>query len=360
MTQTQDRLLLQTLKARASVKSPAQNKQTRPPIWMMRQAGRYLPEYREIRQKAGDFLTLCYTPAYATEVTLQPIRRYGFDGAIIFADILVLPHAMGQHLWFEKGEGPKLQALKKPADIKNLTADIHQTLAPIYQALRQTRTHLPDETTLLGFCGAPWTVACYMLYGQGSKNWAEVRHFAYSDLEGVCAMLDVLAEKSAEYLCHQIEAGADAVKVFDSWAGAVPPALQKALVIEPMLKIARSVKAKHLEVPVILFPRGVGHEALQALAHADGFDALAIDEQTDLAWAVEHIAPYKAIQGNLDNAVLLTTPEIVRHETLKMLNIAGHLPNYVVNLGHGVLPPTPLENVAAFVETVKNWEKPNA
>lgn len=355
MAAAQRRLLLQTLKG-----TKGGNPQKRPPIWMMRQAGRYLPEYREVRAKAGDFLTLCYTPAYAAEVTLQPIHRYGFDGAIIFADILVIPHAMGQKVWFEKGEGPKLDALKSPADIKNLTADIHQTLAPIYESLKQTRAKLPDETTLLGFCGAPWTVACYMLNGQGSKNWAEVRHFAYSEVQGLCAMLDVLAAKSAEYLCRQIDAGADAVKVFDSWAGAVPPALQQALVIEPMLKIARKVKEKHPHVPVILFPRGVGHETLSILAKANGFDALALDEQTDLAWAVEHIAPYKAIQGNMDNAILLTTPEIVRRETLKMLDIAGHLPNYVVNLGHGVLPQTPPENVAAFVQTVQNWRGAHA
>lgn len=343
-----NRLLLQTLKG--------QRTQPRPPIWMMRQAGRYLAEYRETRAKAGDFLSLCYTPDLASEVTLQPIRRYGFDGAIIFADILVIPHAMGQKLWFQQGEGPKLEALAAPEDVVNLNAPIHEKLAPIYQSLSLTRAALPDETTLLGFCGAPWTVACYMLHGQGSKSWAEVRRFAYENPQELRAMLDVLVEKSADYLCHQIEAGADAVKVFDSWAGSVPPALQQLLVVEPMLNIARAVKQKHPETPVILFPRGVGHETLQTLAKSQGFDALAIDEQTDLAWAAQHIAPYKAIQGNMDNAVLLTNPETVKRETTKLLDIAGDLPNYIVNLGHGVLPQTPVENVGMFVQTVQTYQ----
>ena len=350
MTQSSSRLLLQVLQGKGTAPY------NRPPIWMMRQAGRYLKEYREVRAKAGDFLTLCYTPEYAAEVTLQPIRRYNFDGSIIFADILVIPHAMGQKLWFVKGEGPKLEALENPAAIKDLDKDIHEKLSPIYESLKKVRAGLPDETTLIGFCGAPWTVACYMLNGQGSKSWAEVRHHAYSDPQGLRDMLDILVEKSADYLCHQIEAGADVVKVFDSWAGSVPPHLQDLLVIEPMANIARKVKAQHPDVPVILFPRGVGHETLMKLAKTEGFDCLALDEQTDLQWAVENIAPHKAIQGNMDNAVLLTTPEVVRTEVTRILNIAGHLPNFVVNLGHGVLPPTPVENVAAFVETVQNWD----
>ena len=335
-------------------------KAERPPIWMMRQAGRYLPEYREVRKKAGGFLEMCDTPELASEVTCQPIRRYGFDGAIIFADILLLPRALGQNLWFEPGVGPKLDALANPAAIKDLDFDnIHKTLEPVYKALTLTREAIPPETTLLGFCGAPWTVACYMLNGGGSKDWADVRAHAYADPDTMAHMLERLANASADYLAAQVKAGADAVQVFDSWAGAVPPELEQLLIIDPVLKLARAFKAQCPDTPLVLFSKNARTRVLKTLAqnHPDLFACLALDEKKYLGWAVKNLTPHVAIQGNLDNALLLTTPEKITAATKAMLDEAGPSGRYIVNLGHGVLKNTPPENVAAFVDCVKNWKQ---
>ena len=336
----------------------------RPPVWMMRQAGRYLPEYREVRQNAGGFLEMCDTPDLASEVTLQPLRRYALDGAIIFADILLLPRALGQKVWFEPGVGPQLTPLETPQHIRDLNfSDIHQTLDPVYRALQQTRTALSPDTTLLGFCGAPWTVACYMLNGGGAKDWATVRAQAYQNPEAFADMLTLLAEASADYLARQVAAGADAVQVFDSWAGAVPPQLEQLLTIDPALTLARRFKEKCPETPLVLFAKNARTRVLKTFASygltssENLFAALALDEQKKLSWAVKNLSPYVAIQGNLDNALLLTTPEKIRAATKTMLDEAAPCGRYVANLGHGVLQQTPPENVAAFVETVKNWQK---
>lgn len=342
-----------------------------PPAWMMRQAGRYLPEYREVRQKAGGFLEMCDNPALASEVTLQPIRRYGFDGAIIFADILLLPRALGQKVWFEPGVGPKLEPLSSPDAINTMDfSDIHGVLNPVYEALTKTRAVLPDETTLLGFCGAPWTVACYMLNGGGSKDWAGVRAMAYQNPEDFAGMLAKLAVASADYLAKQVQAGADAVQVFDSWAGAVPPELEELLIINPVLELARAFKEKCPGTPLMLFSKNARTRVLKTFAHYGDqnqgdqnqqereklFAVLALDEQKHLGWAVKELSPYVAIQGNLDNAILLTTPEKIRAATKAMLDEAGPCGRYIVNLGHGVIKDTPPENVAAFVETIRNWQ----
>ncbi len=328
-----------------------------PPVWMMRQAGRYLPEYQNTRKQAGGFLDLCYNSELAAEVTLQPIRRFGFDAAIIFADILLLPHAIGQKVWFEPGHGPRLTPLTTPEAILDFADnDIHKQLAPVYKALQLVREQLPNTTTLLGFCGAPWTVACYMLNGEGSKSWAEVRHHAYTNPKAMAQMLDVLASKSVEYLIEQIKAGADAVQIFDSWAGSVPPDLVDLLVIKPLLTITTKLKEQYPDVPIILFPKGVSKETLLKLATSgNSFECLALDEGVNLEWAAENLQPHKVIQGNLDNAILLTTPKIVAEQTNKMLSKIPKKGAYIVNLGHGVLPQTPIENVTTFIETVRDF-----
>lgn len=326
---------------------------------MMRQAGRYLPEYQRVRKKAGGFLEMCDNAQFSTQVTCQPIRRYGFDGAIIFADILLLPRALGQKVWFEPGIGPKLTPLTSPQDFANLnTQALHTNLAPVYKALEETKKQLPPQTTLLGFCGAPWTVACYMLNGGGSKDWATVRAFAYEQPDQMAAMLEGLAKTSADYLAKKVAAGADAVQVFDSWAGAVPPELEELLLVQPVLSLAKHFKAHCPDVPLILFSKNARPEVLKTFAtkHSNLFACLGLDERVDLAWAAKTLAPHVAIQGNLDNALLLTSPDHITSATHKMMDKAAPTGRYIVNLGHGVLPQTPVENVAAFVKAVRNWE----
>ena len=335
-----------------------------PPVWLMRQAGRYLPEYQEIRQEAGGFLEMCDAPDFASEVTLQPLRRYGMDGAIIFADILLLPRALGQKVWFEPGVGPKLTPLAHPQAFNQLEfTKYHQILSPVYQALRQTKEQISPETTLLGFCGAPWTVACYMLNGGGSKDWVNVRAEAYKHPQAFSEMLTRLAHISADYLAGQVKAGADAVQVFDSWAGAVPPHLEELLIYNPVLELARAFKEKCPHTPLVLFSKNASQQRLQAFAQygvkskTPLFAALGLDERVDLAWAVRELSPYVAIQGNLDNALLLTSPEKIREETNKMLEIAAPCGRYIANLGHGVIKETQPENVAVFIQTIRAWQQ---
>ena len=332
----------------------------RPPVWMMRQAGRYLPEYQKVRKEAGDFMTLALTPEMAAEVTLQPIRRFQMDAAILFSDILMIPHGLGQKVWFEAGEGPKLEALKDIGAIRGLNMNtLHDRLAPVYEAVRLIKKDLPQQTSLIGFCGAPWTVACYMLEGGGSKNFTDARRWAYQQPLEMEYLLQTLVSASAAYLCAQIEAGAEAVQIFDSWAGLVPPALIDRLVVRPTLAIAAQVKAVYPHVPIIVFARGVRPDVLRQYTQ-DGkglVDALGLDETQDLHWAHKHVQPHMAIQGNLDNALLLTEPATVTRAVQDMLHTAALKPGYVVNLGHGILPHTPIENVTAYVEAVHNYGK---
>ncbi len=330
----------------------------RPPFWMMRQAGRSLPEYRALRQEAGGFLDLCYNPDFGTEVTLQPLRRFGMDAAILFSDILVIPHALGQELTFEKGEGPKLPPISVE-DIEKLSAqknNIDKKLEPIYQTVRGVKEKLEENQTIIGFCGAPWTVSTYMIEGGSSKNYAKTTSFSLKHQQAYDQLIDLLIETSVHYLSQQIKAGAEAVQIFDSWAAVHSPEQFERCVLKPLLKMAKLLKDKHPEVPIILFPRGIHPHQLEVFAaHNAHFEGLGLDTTIDLAWAHEKLQGKVCIQGNLDPNLLLTTPEIIREKVTKMLEIGHKKPGYIFNLGHGVLPETPMENLEALVETVKNF-----
>ncbi|TWS95959.1 uroporphyrinogen decarboxylase [Reyranella sp. CPCC 100927] len=325
-----------------------------PPIWLMRQAGRYLPEYRATRAAAGSFLDLCYAPDLATEVTLQPIRRFGFDAAIIFSDILVIPQALGRKLWFEEGEGPRLEPLTGPADIAALApAGVEPTLQPVYQAIRQTRAALPAETALIGFCGAPFTLACYMIEGGGSRDFLKVKQWAYGHPDSFRRLIDTLVQACIDHLDLQVQAGCDAVQIFDSWAGILPEEQLFRWSVQPMQAIARGLKARHADVPVIAFPRGVGPAALM-YRRLPEFAALSIDTTIGAHWAAQELQPHVAVQGNLDPAMLIAGGETMVHEVKRILGkLAGG--RHVFNLGHGILPQTPPDNVARLVEIVRDW-----
>ena len=299
-----------------------------PPIWLMRQAGRYLPEYRAVRATTRSFLEFCYTPAKAVEVTLQPIRRFGLDAAIIFSDILVVPDALGQKVWFEEGEGPKLEALTDPAQFDRLSrARLTDFLAPVYQAIREVRAELPRQTALLGFAGAPFTLACYMIEGSGSRDFAKVKAWAYRDPASFGRLIDLLVDAVVDHLCNQIEAGADAVQLFDSWAGVLPEDQLIGWSLEPMVRIAHGVRARHPKTPIIAFPRAVAQE----------------------------LQPHICLQGNLDPIMLVAGGTALEREARRILDKLAHGP-FVFNLGHGVVPQTPPDHVAQLVEIVRTWK----
>lgn len=330
----------------------------RPPFWMMRQAGRSLPEYRALRQEAGGFLDLCYNPDFAAEVTLQPLRRFGMDAAILFSDILVIPQALGQDLTFEKGEGPKLPPISVE-DIP-LFADkipsIDTTLSPIYETVKKVKAALTEEQTLIGFCGAPWTVSTYMIEGGGSKNYAKTTSFSLKHPKEYDQLIDILIQSSVHYLSQQIKAGAEAVQIFDSWASVHSPEQFERLVLKPLLKMAKELKKIHPETPIILFPRGIHpHQLEMFAAHNENFEGLGLDTTIDLAWAHEKLQGKVCIQGNLDPNLLLTTPEIIQQKVKDCLDSCSKKPGYIFNLGHGVLPETPMENLEALVKTVKEY-----
>lgn len=329
-------------------------RQATPPIWLMRQAGRYLPEYRQLRTRAGSFLDLCYSPDFATEVTLQPIRRYGLDAAIIFSDILVVPQALGRKLWFEEGEGPRLEPLAGPADVAALAmAGIEATLQPVYQGIRQTRAALPVQTPLIGFCGAPFTLACYMIEGGGSREFLKVKQWAYGHAESFRRLIEILVQACVDHLDRQVQAGCDAVQIFDSWAGVLPEEQLFRWSVQPMQAIARGLRQRHPDVPVIAFPRGVGPAALM-YRRLPEFAALSIDTMIGAHWAAQELQPHIAVQGNLDPVMLLTGGEAMAHETHRILGkLAGG--RHIFNLGHGVLQQTPPDNVARLVDIVRAW-----
>ena len=326
-----------------------------PPIWLMRQAGRYLPEYRAVRATTKSFLEFCYTPEKAVEVTLQPIRRFGLDAAIIFSDILVIPDALGQKVWFEEGEGPKLEALTDPAQFGKLSrARLPEFLAPVYQALTETRKRLPRETALLGFAGAPFTLACYMIEGQGSRDFAKVKDWAYRWPDSFGVLIELLVDAIVDHIVNQIEAGADAVQIFDSWAGVLPEEQLFRWSFEPMMRIAQGVRLKHPEVPIIAFPRAVGPAALM-YRRPDVFSALSIDTGIGAHWAAQELQPHICVQGNLDPLMLVVGGRAMEHEAKRILDKLGNGP-FIFNLGHGVVPQTPPDNVARLVEIVREWK----
>jgi len=323
-----------------------------PPVWLMRQAGRYLPEYREIRRQAGSFLDLCYNPDLATEVTLQPIRRFGFDGAILFSDILVIPHALGQDVRFAEGEGPRLEPVAALHDLDRLTDVLPlERLAPVFETLSRLKTALPSETTLLGFCGAPWTVASYMIAGKGTPDQAPARVLAYRDPAFMTALIDRLVEASTTYLAAQVEAGAEAVQIFESFGGALPPALFGPLSLDPIGRIVRGLKERRPEAKVIVFVRGGGPN-LARLVDAGIADAIALDWSMDLAAALPMVPRYVATQGNLDPLALMAGGAALDRSVEAVLAAARGRP-HIFNLGHGILPETPIAHVERMVAQVR-------
>lgn len=324
----------------------------RPPLWMMRQAGRYLPEYREIRATAKSFLDFCYTPELAIEATLQPIRRFGFDAAIIFSDILVIPDALGQGVRFVEGEGPRLDALEGVEAVRALPAEIDRTkLEPVYEALRGTRAALPAETTLIGFCGAPWTLATYMIAGRGTPDQAPARSFAYAEPEAFALLIEKLVLACVEHLVAQIGAGAEVVQIFDSWAGPLPEGEFRAWCEKPVGDIIKGVKACHPEVPVIAFPRaisgGFGRFAAEAKPDAIGLDTAARLREARAAFPANVVT-----QGNLDPLVLVAGGAALDRAIDEILD-ATQGARHIFNLGHGILPPTSIAHVERLVEKVR-------
>lgn len=326
-------------------------RQSRPPIWLMRQAGRYLPEYRELRAEKGGFLDLCYDSATAAKVTLQPIERFAFDGAILFSDILVIPHALGQELWFEPGEGPRLAPPLAEADLADLIA-MPERLAPVIETVRQVRAQLPRQTTLLGFAGSPWTVATYMVAGAGSRDQGAARRLAYTQPARFEALIDAIVAMTADYLCAQIEAGVDAVQLFDSWAGSLSPAQFRQWVIAPNAAIVKAVKARHRDVPIIGFPKGAGAKLVD-YANEVGVDALGLDETIDPRWAAKVLPRDIPLQGNLDPLALIAGGATLDRAIDTILEALADRP-HIFNLGHGILPDTPIENVERLVDRVRN------
>jgi len=323
-----------------------------PPLWLMRQAGRYLPEYRKTREQAGGFLDLCYTPELATEVTLQPIRRYGFDAAILFADILLIPQALGQKLWFETGEGPRLEPLETGNDIARLDAGgAADRLAPIYETVNRLRTDLPSETDLIGFAGAPWTVATYMIAGRGTPDQAPARLFAYQHTEAFEALMDVLVESTAHYLARQVAAGADLLQLFDTWAGVLPEDEFARWSIAPTKALVARLRALGVTVPIIGFPKGAGPLLPRYVAET-GVDAVGLDPAVPLSWAAQALGPETVCQGNLDPLLLVAGGERMFEAVDRIKATFAGRP-FVFNLGHGIVPQTPPEHVAQLVERVR-------
>jgi uroporphyrinogen decarboxylase len=320
------------------------------PMWLMRQAGRYLPEYLQLRAKKGGFLDLAYDPEAAAEITLQPLRRFPFDGAILFSDILVVPHAMGMDLTFVAGEGPRLAPPLSEARIRDLKPAMER-LEPIYETVRRVKEQLSPQTTFLGFAGSPWTVATYMIAGQGSREQGEARQLAYLDPAKMDSILDIVSSITVDYLSGQIEAGVDAVQLFDSWAGSLSPAQFEQLVIRRTAWIVSELKRRHPDTPIIGFPKGAGGK-LRAYADETGVDAIGIDETVDPAWAAKELPAGLPVQGNLDPFALIAGGEALRSATRRILDAFANRP-HIFNLGHGIQQTTPIAHVEELALLVK-------
>ncbi len=325
-------------------------RRTPPPMWLMRQAGRYHPEYRQLRADKGGFLDLVYDPAAAAEITLQPLRRFKFDGAILFSDILIVPYAMGLDLTFTAGEGPRLAPRMNEARIRDLSPRMER-LDPIYETVRRVKAELDPSITFLGFAGAPWTVATYMIAGQGSKEQAEARTLAYGDPGKMAAIIDLVSAITVDYLSGQVEAGVEAVQIFDSWSGSLSPKQFEQLVIRPTASIVDRFKTRHPDIPVIGFPKGAGGK-LAAYARETGVDAVGLDETVDPKWAATVLPPHMPVQGNLDPLSLISGGEPLRDAVHSILDALGDRP-HIFNLGHGIQQTTPIEHVERLVELVK-------
>jgi uroporphyrinogen decarboxylase len=324
-----------------------------PPVWLMRQAGRYLPEYRALRERAGRFLDLCFQPELAAEATLQPVRRFGFDAAILFSDILVIPHALGQRLEFEAGEGPRLDPVMNSASVEQLRSRVdHGILEAVYETIRRVKPELPPRVALIGFCGAPWTVACYMVAGRGSEGQVPARRFALKAPHCFGKLIDRLVEGSVEYLVRQFEAGADAVQIFDTWAGVLPPHEFERWCIAPLARICREVRTLCPHARIIAFPRGAG-TALSRYTEQVPVDAVSLDWSIDRAFACAHIPGRIAIQGNLDPVILLAGGPRLDQEIDDILRAFAGRP-FIFNLGHGILPETPIENVERMLHRIRD------
>jgi len=341
------KILLETLKGNPGEKVP---------FWFMRQAGRYLPEYREIRASQPSFMDFCYNPEKAEEVTLQPIRRYGMDGAILFADILVVPDGLGQNVWFEQGVGPRLDPVANDAAFDALSmAGFHDKVGAVYETVSRLSNSLPEDVTLLGFAGAPWTVATYMIGGQGSKDHAAARQLGYGNPVLFGKILDLLVEATADYLCAQIEAGADVVQIFDSWSAALPEPMFDAWVTQPTKAIVEKIRARHKETPIIGFPRLAGAK-LADYVRGTGVDGVSLDTGVPLAWAASEIDSHICLQGNMDPHLVVAGGEAMTKEATRILEaLKGRA--HIFNLGHGFVPETPPENVALLAETIKNFRR---
>ncbi len=327
-------------------------RQSTPPVWMMRQAGRYLPEYQAVRKDAGSVLDLCFTPKLAAEVTLQPIRRFGFDGAILFSDILVIPHALGRTVRFAAGEGPQLEPLNEPAAMMTLRREADASvLAPIYETVRLVKAALPPSVTFLGFCGAPWTVATYMVAGHGTPDQAPARTFAYRHPDAFEHLIKILAEASARYLIEQFKAGVDVVQIFDTWAGVLPPDQFERWCIQPTRRIVAEVRHAIPGAKIIGFPRGAS-TSLVPYAEQTGVDAVGLDWMIDLGYARERIQTRLPVQGNLDPLVLRAGGGALDRSVDAILATLGQGP-LIFNLGHGILPDTPIVHVEQMLKRVR-------
>jgi uroporphyrinogen decarboxylase len=323
-----------------------------PPLWLMRQAGRYLPEYRALREKAESFLDLCFDSEKAAEVTLQPIRRFGFDAAILFSDILVVPHALSQRVWFVAGEGPRLEPISDPAALRTLQTSLdHAALEPVYETIARVRRELPPAVTFLGFCGAPWTLATYMIAGRGTPDQLPARLFAYRHAQAFAELIAILVDASADYLVRQFRAGVDAVQIFDTWAGILPPQEFQTWCVRPHAAIVEKVRAQIPGARIIGFPRGAG-AGLVPYLDAVPVDAVGLDWMIEPAFARSTIQTRRPVQGNLDPVVLLGGGEALDRSIDAVLDGFSQRP-FIFNLGHGVLPQTPIAHVERLVERVR-------
>jgi uroporphyrinogen decarboxylase len=323
-----------------------------PPVWMMRQAGRYLPEYRAVRAKAGGFLDLCFTPELAAEVTLQPIRRFGFDAAILFSDILVVPYALGRKVWFVEGEGPRLEPISDAKILAEVSGDIEENkLAPVYETVRRVKQDLPKDVTFIGFCGAPWTVATYMVAGRGTPDQAPAKELGKREPEAFQGLIDKLVDASVDYLVAQLKAGVEVVQIFDTWAGGLPPDDFERWSVQPTKAIVKKLRAKIPDAKVIGFPRGAGEKIPRYVAET-GVNAVSLETQIDRNFARRDIQSKVPVQGNLNPETLRAGGDALDGEVDAVLEAFSAAP-FIFNLGHGILPDTPIENVERMLKRVR-------